>query len=77
MPHCPLSRCPVAVNSIKRQQLVEIRALPNPPTAVRMAIESICTMLGETDVEWRNLRSVIMGENFINSIVTFDTDNIS
>lgn len=32
-----------AVKSIKKQHLVEVKSLPNPPPVVKIAIESICT----------------------------------
>ncbi|KAK3093975.1 hypothetical protein FSP39_022394 [Pinctada imbricata] len=66
-----------AVKSIKKQHLVEVKSLPNPPVLVKMAIESICTLLGENDLEWKTLRSVIMRENFITTIINFTTDDIS
>ncbi|XP_078314970.1 cytoplasmic dynein 1 heavy chain 1-like isoform X1 [Crassostrea virginica] len=66
-----------AVKSIKKQHLVEVKSLPNPPPVVKIAIESICTLLGETDLEWKSLRSIIMRENFISTIVHFTTDDIS
>merc|ERR1719193_188369 len=40
----------MAVQSIKRQHLVEIRALPSPPEMVKLALESVCLLLGETGV---------------------------
>lgn len=67
----------LAVKSIKKQHLVEVKSLPNPPPVVKIAIESICTLLGETDLEWKSLRSIIMRENFISTIVHFTTDDIS
>lgn len=36
----------MAVKDIKKQQLVEVRALANPPPLVKMAMESICVLLG-------------------------------
>ncbi|XP_061172861.1 cytoplasmic dynein 1 heavy chain 1-like isoform X1 [Saccostrea echinata] len=66
-----------AVKSIKKQHLVEVKSLPNPPPVVKIAIESICTLLGETDLDWKSLRGIIMRENFISTIVHFTTDNIS
>ena len=66
----------VAVKGIKKQHLVEIRSLGSPPPAVKMALESICTLLGEPNTEWKNLRSIIMKDNFIPSIVNFDTEAI-
>ena len=66
-----------AVKGIKKQQLVEVRTLGNPPLAVKMAVESICVLLGENDLDWKALRGTIMRENFISTIVNFTTDNIT
>ncbi|XP_074643936.1 cytoplasmic dynein 1 heavy chain 1-like isoform X2 [Tubulanus polymorphus] len=66
-----------AVKSIKKQHLVEVRALGNPPTIIKVALESICTLLGEPDLDWKAMRSIIMKENFISTIVNFSTDDIT
>lgn len=66
-----------AVKGIKRQHLVEVRALPNPPALVKLAIESICLMLGEQDLDWKSLRSILMKENFISLIINYKTEEIS
>ena len=44
---------------------------------VKVAMESICTLLGETELDWKAMRQVIMRDNFIPTIVNFDTDNMS
>ena len=51
--------------------------MANPPAVVKMALESICLLLGENATDWKAIRSVTMKDNFINTIVNFDTDNIS
>lgn len=66
----------VAVNSIKRQHLVEVRAMTNPPAAVKLALESICLMLGEETGDWKKIRQVIIRENFISSIVSFSSEEM-
>lgn len=68
----------LAVNSIKKQHLVEVRSMANPPAVVKLALESICLLLGENATDWKAIRAVIMRENFIGSIVTnFNTEEIS
>lgn len=68
---------PTAVKSIKKQHLVEVRSMANPPAIVKLALESICLLLGENASEWKSIRAVIMRENFINSIVSnFSTEDI-
>jgi len=49
----------------------------SPPTPVRFALESICLLLGENAQDWKAIRSVIVRENFINTIVNFSTDDIT
>ena len=66
----------VAVNSIKKPHLVEIRNLPNPPKMVKLALEAICLLLGEPTTDWKTIRSFIMRDNFISSIVSFSTEDI-
>ncbi|XP_067011460.2 dynein heavy chain, cytoplasmic isoform X2 [Anabrus simplex] len=66
-----------AVKSIKKQHLVEVRSMANPPAVVKLALESICLLLGENATEWRSIRSVTMRENFISTIVNFNTEDMT
>ena len=66
----------IAVQSIKKQNLVEVRSMTNPPPAVKLALESICLLLGESTTEWKVIRSVLMKDNFISTIVNFQTDDV-
>lgn len=68
--------CYLAVKSIKKQQLTEVRTLPNPPPAIKLAVEAIAVMLGETDLGWKALRQLMMRETFISTIVNFDTEQM-
>lgn len=74
-PSPPLPSCP-AVKSIKKQHLVEVRSMANPPAAVKLALESICLLLGESTTDWKQIRSIIMRENFIPTIVNFSAEEI-
>ena len=65
-----------AVKSIKKQHLVEVRSMANPPQAVKVALESICLLLGEQANDWRAIRGIIIRDNFISTIVNFQTENI-
>jgi dynein heavy chain 1 len=67
----------LAVKGIKRQQLVELRALGNPPKMVKLTMESVCALFGETDLDWKHIRSIIMKDDFIANIVNFDTGSVS
>ncbi|KAG1662035.1 Dynein heavy chain, cytoplasmic [Nymphon striatum] len=65
-----------AVKSIKKQHLVEVRSMGNPPPMVKLALESICFLLGESATDWKAIRSVIIRDNFINTIVNFSTEDL-
>ena len=62
------------MKSIKKQQLTEVRTLANPPPAIKLAVEAIAVMLGETEISWKALRQMMMRETFISTIVNFDTE---
>ncbi|KAG9099539.1 hypothetical protein FS749_001026 [Ceratobasidium sp. UAMH 11750] len=62
-----------AVSNIKKQQLTEVRAMANPPAPVKMAMESVCTILGNKIDSWRTVQGIIRREDFIANIVNFDT----
>jgi dynein heavy chain 1 len=62
-----------AVRNIKKQHLQEVRTMANPPEAVKLAMESVCTILGERIESWRTVQGIIRREDFIQRIVNFDT----
>lgn len=49
----------------------------NPPPAVKLALESICLLLGEKATDWRAIRGVIIKDNFISTVVNFSTEDIA
>ncbi|RWS31185.1 Dynein heavy chain: cytoplasmic-like protein [Leptotrombidium deliense] len=67
----------LGVKGIKRQHLVEVRSMSNPPVAVKNALESICLLLGEPALDWKAIRSVIIRDNFISTVVNFSAENVS
>lgn len=64
-----------AVSNIKRQHLQEVRTMANPPEAVKLAMESVCTLLGHKIDNWRTVQGIIRRDDFIQRIVNFDTTN--
>ncbi|KAF9056435.1 dynein heavy chain protein 1 [Panaeolus papilionaceus] len=63
-----------AVSNIKRQHLQEVRSMANPPEAVKIAMESVCTVLGHKIDAWRTVQGIIRRDDFIQRIVNFDTN---
>ncbi|KUF96061.1 valine--tRNA ligase [Phytophthora nicotianae] len=66
-----------SVNSIRKAQLDEIRALARPPAAVRMTMEAVAVMLGESSLEWADLRKFIRKDDFISQVVNFDSEKLT
>ena len=66
-----------AVSNIKKQHLAEVRSMANPPEAVKLAMESACTVLGHQIDSWKTVQSVIRRDDFISSIQNFDTKKMS
>ncbi|CAO0793713.1 unnamed protein product [Mucor circinelloides] len=63
-----------SVRSIKRQHLTEVRSMSNPPEAVKLTMESVCTMLGHKIDSWKTVQSIIRRDDFISSIVNYNTE---
>lgn len=51
--------------------------MSNPPLPVKMALESICLLLGESTNDWKVIRSVLARDDFISKILSFSTENLS
>ena len=62
-----------AVSNIKKPHLQEVRTMANPPEAVKLAMESVCTILGHKIDSWRTVQGIIRRDDFIQRIVNFDT----
>ncbi|PAA89834.1 hypothetical protein BOX15_Mlig025375g2 [Macrostomum lignano] len=68
-----VSEAKQAVEGIKRKDIQEIKAMKNPPPAVKMAVESICLLLGEKSSDWKQIQGVIVKDTFVPSIVNYKT----
>lgn len=65
-----------SVSNIKKQHLTEVRSMGNPPAPVKMAMESVCILLGHKIESWKNVQAILRKDDFIPSIVNFDTDRM-
>ncbi|CAG8487876.1 5917_t:CDS:10 [Dentiscutata erythropus] len=66
-----------SVRGITRQHLTEVRSMNNPPEAVKMAMTSVCLLLGRRADSWSQLQAIIRSDDFINSIVQYDTNKLT
>lgn len=71
-----------AVGSIRKEYLEELRAMPNPPSAVRVALEGVLMVLDASNRKpdakytWANIRSRMRGSEFITAVVNFDSASV-
>ncbi|KAK4574575.1 dynein heavy chain [Recurvomyces mirabilis] len=63
-----------SVSNIKKQQLTEVRSMQNPPAGVKLALESVCTLLGHRATDWKSIVGIVRREDFIASIVNYDNE---
>ncbi|EMR09626.1 hypothetical protein PNEG_02210 [Pneumocystis murina B123] len=63
-----------SVSSIKKQHLTEVRSMANPPEAVKLTMESVCTLLGQKFDNWKTVQGIIRKDDFISNILNFDND---
>ncbi|KAF2764978.1 hypothetical protein EJ03DRAFT_331373 [Teratosphaeria nubilosa] len=63
-----------SVSNIKRQHLTEVRSMQNPPSGVKLALESVCTLLGHKATDWKSIVGIVRRDDFIASIVNYDNE---
>ncbi|SCU99738.1 LAME_0G05182g1_1 [Lachancea meyersii CBS 8951] len=64
------------VNNIKKQHMTEVRSMINPPKNVKRTLEAVCIILGHDLKEWRDIQHFIRKDEFISSIVHYDTSRM-
>jgi dynein heavy chain 1 len=63
-----------SVSNIKKQHLTEVRSMGNPPQGVKLALDSVCTLLGHKIDSWKTVQGIIRRDDFIASIVNYDNE---
>jgi dynein heavy chain 1 len=66
-----------SVRGIKKRDLDEVRNLARPPTNVKLTLECVAMMMGESSVDWADVRKLIAKADFIPNIINFDADKLS
>jgi dynein heavy chain 1 len=61
-----------SVNNIKKNHLQEVRSMQRPPTGVKLAVESVCALLGHKTTDWPSIVAVMKRDDFIPNIVKYD-----
>lgn len=63
-----------SVSNIKKQHLTEVRSMGNPPAGVKLALDSVCTLLGHKIDNWKTVQGIVRRDDFIASIVNYDNE---
>ncbi|SPN99639.1 probable dynein heavy chain, cytosolic [Cephalotrichum gorgonifer] len=63
-----------SVSSIKRQHLTEVRSMSSPPQGVKLALEAVCTLLGNKVADWKAIQAIVRKDDFIVSIINFNNE---
>jgi dynein heavy chain 1, cytosolic len=63
-----------SVSNIKRQHLTEVRSMGNPPQGVRLALDSVCNLLGHKVNDWKTIQAIVRRDDFIAGIVNFSNE---
>lgn len=51
--------------------------MANPPAVVKLALESVCELLGKDATDWKTIRGTMVQDGFISSIVNLKTEDIT
>ena len=65
-----------SVRSIKKKDLDEVCNLPKPPNNVKITLEILAIMIGETKLEWSEVRKMLSKSDFIPNILNFNIDQL-
>lgn len=67
-----------ALSIIDRNMLNEIRVMFKPPQLIKLAIESVYELItGQVPADWKNVKSFLNKDDFIQTIRNFKTENIN
>ncbi|KAI9183234.1 hypothetical protein H9P43_004151 [Blastocladiella emersonii ATCC 22665] len=72
-----LAKAKSAVSDIKSEHLTEVRSLRAPPAAVRDVLEGVLRLLGQQDVSWAAMKSVLGKRSFKDEVLNFNARNIT
>lgn len=64
-----------AVSSIDKGELMEMRAMKNPPELTQQVLEAVCLLLG-VKADWNTAKMLIGDAQFMQKLMDFDKDNI-
>eukprot|EP01052_Picozoa_sp_SAG31_P002976 SAG31_NODE_109_length_24587_cov_111.480848_7_plen_3254_part_00 len=64
-----------ALNSLNKGDITEVMGFAKPPPLVQTVMEAVCILKGEA-TDWDTAKKVLRQNNFLQSLLEFDKDNI-
>ncbi|KAL3161683.1 hypothetical protein ABBQ38_008782 [Trebouxia sp. C0009 RCD-2024] len=85
-----LERALAALNTLTKNDITEVKSMKNPPSIVKLVMESVCHMLGvkpkkvqdpsnpskKVDDYWEGSQKLLGESGFLQKLQTYDKDNI-
>jgi dynein heavy chain len=65
-----------ALNSLNKNDIIEIKTFTKPPFLVQLTLEGVCCLLQEKP-DWDTAKKVLGEANFIKRLVEYDRDNVT
>ena len=70
-----LNAAVVALNSLSRNDIIEVRSYTKPPALVQKVMECVCLLLGEKQ-DWPSAKKLLNDARFLDHLVAYDKDAI-
>lgn len=72
-----LSQARLALESLDKSDVTEIRSFVKPPRVVQVVLECICVYKGYKEISWRTAKAMMADTSFLQSLQTMDVDSIT
>ncbi|KDO22180.1 hypothetical protein SPRG_12676 [Saprolegnia parasitica CBS 223.65] len=66
----------VAVASLDKRFITEIKSFIHPPLLVHLVLNAVCVLFN-VDASWENARRLLSDVNFVSSLIGYNKDNVS
>lgn len=76
VPLASLDEANAALLLIEKRHIVEIKSFNSPPLLVHLVLDAVCVLFG-AEPTWENARKVLGDANVVQSMLSFDKDNVS
>lgn len=64
-----------ALKALDKSEISQLKTFTNPPEAVRLVMEAVCVLLGETP-DWPTAKKVLQDIRFLDNLNNFDKDHV-